>query len=226
MESLLQVRRSNRIRSVLPAVGLAATVLALVLVISGLLSTAGGPKRRVLDVSLVPEVPPIEKPPQKPPEPEVRKEQIKLPEAEPPPQAAKPERPPASDRLGLDTDKTGSADGFGLEAHKGGRDVTLGEGGGLGRPDIRWYVGVLQDHFNEELNKNQQLREAGYRAELRVWLAESGSVQRVELVRGTGDHKIDELLRQALSAMSPLPRPPPADMAQPVRIRITSHGAS
>jgi hypothetical protein len=86
---------------------------------------------------------------------------------------------------------------------------TLGEGSGNGRANATWYVGVLQDQLNAELNKNAPLRTSGYRAELRVWFTAGGSVERIELVKGMGDAQMDEVLRAALEAMPPLRRPPP-----------------
>src|SRR5262249_23916990 len=160
------------------------------------------------EVSLIrPPPPPV--PVVKPPEPPKR-EEVKLPEPEVVPQHVDHKSaPPASERLGLDAAPGNGTDAFGLEANKGGRDITLGQGNGDGRSNTMWYVGVLQDQLNSELNKNQRLRASGYRAELQIWFTGGGTVEHIELIKGTGDAQIDEVLQTALKAMPPLRRPPP-----------------
>jgi protein TonB len=227
MESLIEAQGTSRTRGILVGLGALGAAAAMVLAISGLLSSAGAPRRRPVEVALVRETPPVEKPPEKPPEPELKRDEIQLPEPQPPRVEERPE-PPVTDRVGLDTDAMGGADAYELDARRGGRDITLGgtAGAGPGSFDARWYASVLQEHFNKELNKDRRLRETVYKADLHVWLTDTGSVERVELGRGTGDAKVDELLQQALATMPPLSRRPPVDMAQPIRLRITSRGAS
>lgn len=225
MDSLLEVERPNYGGRVALVAAVVLTVTAIGWswwTLSGMRETA---QRRVIDVSLV-RIPPPEKPLEKPPEaPAVKKEEIKLDEPIPQPEAKTDEPPPASDRLNLDTDQTGDGRGFGIGPNKGGQDITLG-GSGITGANVRWYVDVLQRHFNAELNKNTRLRSAVYRAEIWVWLTAAGAVRRIELAQSTGDPRIDDLLKQALAATPPLSRSPPFGMEQPVRMRVTSHGTS
>ena len=228
MQSLLQTPKAAPWWSY-AAVTAGALVIAVACaaLLAGLLASVGGTQRRVVEVSLMRPPPPPPEPIVKPPEPPLVREEVKLPEPEVKPEPLQPKsEAPHSDRLGLDSAPGTGSDAFGLSARKGGRDITLGEGNGAERASAIWYAGVLQDRLNAHLNKNDQLRKTGYRAEVRIWIASSGAVERVELLRGTGDAKMDGVLQTALEATPPLRPPPPADVPQPIRIRITSRGAS
>jgi len=54
-----------------------------------------------------------------------------------------------------------------------------------------------------------------------IWFNPSGGVSRVQLDKGTGDSELDEALRQEILRVS-LRDPLPADIPQPVRLRVVS----
>lgn len=87
------------------------------------------------------------------------------------------------------------------------------------------YGGQLQRHLQSELNKNRKLRESDYRVTLKVWVGRDGAIQRAELVGSTGNETIDELLRQTLLQATAMRDPPPENIPQPMRIRVTARGA-
>jgi protein TonB len=55
-----------------------------------------------------------------------------------------------------------------------------------------------------------------------VWIDAAGKIGRIALVDKTGDPKVDELLKDVLQNLRALRAGPPADMPQPVKIRVTS----
>ena len=176
----------------------------------------------MLELSSTPPPPPPPPPQEKPPEPEV-KEEIKQPEPEP--QQAE-EAPPPGEQLGLDAEGSGTGDGFGLAARKGGQDITsIGGGPQNDRAKFAWYTGMVQSHLQEYLHKNDKLRTADYRVVLRIWFSGDGRIERYELVNGSGSPDLDQNLKLAMDAIPRLKQAPPADLPQPVKLRVTSRGA-
>ncbi len=184
-------------------------------------------KPRIQEIAVLRQAPPPPppKPEEKPPEPEV-KEEVKLPEPEPQQPDAANEPPPAQD-LGVDAQGGAGTDGFGLQGRPGGRDITeIGDTGkGRGGGDaFAFFTALVQSHIQEELSRNQKLRSADYRAVVRVWFNPDGRISRVDLVDGSGSAEIDKEIRGALVAATPV-QPPPPDLPQPVKLRVTSRGA-
>lgn len=163
--------------------------------------------------------PPPPPPEQKPPEPEVKKEVVELPDPEPEPQADDP--PPGPD-LGVDAEGTGDGDGFGLVGRKGGADLI---GGSRGNP-WAWYDAIVNDAvtsaFQDALAREKELKDKKYRVVVKVWIGANGQISRVALTDSTGDPKVDELLKRVLQDLRALRETPPADMPQPLKIRVTS----
>jgi protein TonB len=171
---------------------------------------------KVQEISLVQPPPPPPPPPklEEPPPPE---EQVDIPEPEPEPvpeEAAADEPPPGED-LGLDAEGVAGADGFGLRAKKGGRGII---GGG---DRNRWYAGVIQRDLQGSLAGNDEARGAKYSVIVKLWISADGRVERFELSDSTGDDSSDAALRETLSGLR-LSDAPPADMPQPVKLRVVS----
>ena len=103
------------------------------------------------------------------------------------------------------------------------RDYVGGSIGGGAQQSV--YVGRLQRHLQEELNRVRKLRESDYRITLRVWLRKDGSVERVELAQSTANTALDQLLRDTLLQVAAMREAPPDNMPQPIRIRVTARGA-
>ncbi len=179
----------------------------------------GRAEKKIQAVTLFKPPPPPPPPPkvEKPPEPEI-KEKIEEPETEPEPmpEETPPDEAPARD-LGLDAEGTAGSDGFGLAARKGGNGLF----GGGGNP-YAWYGGLIKNGIFNLLNGQAELRKKGYTAIVKVWLKADGSVERVELSRGSNDPEIDELLSRLLNKFDKVAEPPPPGMGQPVKIKISS----
>jgi protein TonB len=164
--------------------------------------------------------PPPPPPPEKPPEPVV-KEEIKLDEPEPEPMDQADEPPPGPD-LGVDAEGTGSGDGFGLVGKKGGADLI---GGSRGNP-WAWYDAIVNDAvnsaFQDALAREDALKDKNYRVVVKVWIDADGKISRIAAVDKTGDEKVDALIKDVLRNLKTLREQPPADMPQPLKIRVTS----
>jgi TonB family protein len=165
--------------------------------------------------------PPPPKPPEKPPEPTKVKEEVKVDEPKAPPKAddPKPADKPSSDKpLGLDADGAAGADGFGLGANKGGRDIAgSGGGGGSGA----YYSGLLQREFFEALSRNRKVLHDEFRVVVRIWLSDDGRVTRADIVSGSGNSQVDEQIQVTLMDMQPLRDVPPSAM-RPIQLRLSN----
>ena len=167
--------------------------------------------------------PPPPKPPEKLPEPPKIEEEVKIDQPRPEPQPDQPKAPDtaAPDRpLGLDADGGAGADGFGLAANRGGRDITtIGGGSGGTGSTGRYFTSLIQRNFYEALARNRKAPQDEFNVVVRVWLADNGSVARTEVVNGSGNPQLDELIVATLAEMAPLREVPPPHLRQ-VQLRL------
>jgi periplasmic protein TonB len=180
-------------------------------------SGTGAPKKTVQEIHLIrPPPPPPDVPPPPPPPPE---EKVDVHEPEQQPDPTPSNEPPPSEQLGLDAEGTAGGDAFGLVGNKGGRDL-LASGGSA----FMWYAGLLKNEIQESLSAEKQTRSGNYSVNLRVWVRDDGTIDRVRIIQGSGNPDRDRAIESALSRISRLSQAPPADMPQPINLRIVSHG--
>jgi len=177
----------------------------------------------VQQVALIkqPPPPPPPKPPEKPPEPPKVKEEVKVdqPKDEPKPDEPKAaDEKPASDKpLAVDADGSAGSDGFGLAANRGGRDLlTTGGGGGAS-----YYTGLLQREFFAALTLNRKVMKDDFRVVVKVWVGDDGRVQKADIVNGSGNAQVDDLIQLTLMEMDPLKEIPPHSM-RPIQLRLSN----
>jgi protein TonB len=221
----VHARKPSGLRTWALRAGVGAILLCFVGVLAygawSLLSGKESTKRQVVQISLLRPPPPPPPPQQKPPEPEVKQE-VKAPKPEQPKQEE--QAPPPGEQLGLDAKGSGSGDAFGLVAKQGGTDITK-IGGPANHAQYAWFTGQVQTFLQDQLQKNDKLRKADYRVVMRLWFTKDGRIDHYELAGSTGNAEVDRYLQAAIGELPPLKQPPPADMPQPVKLRVTSRGA-
>lgn len=205
-------------------VALALLIALAVYFLQGRFQKPAQAKKQIQQVTLIappppPPPPPEQKPPEPPPEPE------KLPEPEPekaPEPTPEPEAEPPGEDLGVDAEGAAGGDGFGLLGKKGGHGLLGGAGGSA----ILWYGGQVQRGLEEALQRalaDSDARQQAYTVQLQVWVNGDGSVNRAELSAGSGKAEVDQAIRSALAGLRfSLPKAPPPDMPQPLKVRVTS----
>ncbi|MGO4259091.1 TonB family protein [Lysobacter sp. TAB13] len=174
------------------------------------------PKRtppRITQVILPPPPPP---PP--PPQPDKVQEEEKLVENTPfealdKPQEDSPEPPgdPLTAEAGPGSNE------FGLQAGNGGGTRIGGKGGG-GNP-YAGYASMVQRSVQQYLQQADKTRKGRYSATVAMWLNADGTIQRSQVIASTGKPELDAAIVAALQGRS-LPQPPPAEMPQPINLRI------
>ena len=180
-------------------------------------------KRSVQEIALV--KPP---PPPPPPPPKVEPQKVEQPKMEmqdkvEAPKDAPPDKvdaPPPGPDLGVDANGSGGGDSFGLVGKKGAAGL-IGGGGGGNR--FGWYGALIKDRIQEALQKDKKVREASdLHLLVNVWVGANGSLTRVELLSSSGSVDLDNAIKQVLKALPPLREGAPADMPQPVKLKISA----
>ena len=150
----------------------------------------------------------------------------------PPPDAPRPSAAePGGGRLSLAAEGEGPGDAFNLEGRPGGRGLLSGGGLGDGTGDgvgggdsaaarFGWYYVLIKDVIEDAFRKQKLISGASVRVELRVWADPSGRISRVQLIRSTGDSRLDEAIQSVvgLRLRDPLPR----DIPMPMVARLTA----
>ena len=212
-------RKSAWVRWGLVLVGLTVAVLVALWLKDLLTPTGPMQKMKVQQITLVrPPPPPPPPPEQKPPEPEI-KDEVKVDQPDPTPEPQPAEAAPAPLNVG-----DGAEGGLDVGGTRGAPTLP-GSGGGQGNP-WAWYDAILNDAvnsaFQNALSREKALKDKNYRVIVKVWLDSTGRVTRAALVDSTGDSRADDVLKNALREMRALREGPPADMPQPVKIRVIS----
>lgn len=199
---------------------LVAVVLGLIWLVKGLMeSKVDKPKREVAQViKLVRPPPPPPEPPPPPPPPEEKIEEP-LPQETPEDAPTPDDAPPAAESLGLDAEGVAGADGFGLAARKGGRDL-LATGGSA----FAWYTSMLKDSIATALSEDERIRRGSYQVTVRVWLSRTGDIEKIKLASTSGNRELDQAIERSLEKIGRIREAPPSEMPQPVTLRIVSRG--
>lgn len=184
-----------------------------------LVSDKPAKKPKLQQITLI-KPPPPPPPEKKQPEPEIKKEEVKIDQPKPDEQPKPADsEPPAGKDLGVDADGSGSGDGFGLVGRKGGRDLLAGTGG-----KYAGYTVPVAQQINEQISEYMRKHRLAfnYRIQVRIWIAKDGHVEKFELSGSTGNPETDSSIKQALAGLSSIKERPPDDMPQPIKLRLTS----
>jgi periplasmic protein TonB len=192
--------------------------VGLVLFVRNTLSGGAPPVKKVVqEIQVIrPPPPPPDTPPPPPPPPQ---EKVEVPDPQEKPDPTPSKDPPAGEKLGLDAEGTAGADAFGLLGNKGGRELV-----GTGGSAFAWYAGLLKNQILDALDSEKKARTGGYSVVVRVWVRDDGSIEKVNIVQSSGDRERDQVIEGALSRMGRLSQAPPADMPEPISLKIVSRG--
>lgn len=193
----------------------AIVVAGLIWLVVDMQKTPDGPKRQVAQVVQIVRPPPP--PPEPPPPPPPPEEKIEEPLEQETPEEAPPEESQAAEQLGLDAEGVAGADGFGLAARKGGRDLL-----GTGTAAFAWYTSSLKDRILEFLSDDERIRKGKYQVTVSVWVRNDGTIEQIKLRSTSGDEKLDKAIEETLRNMQRAQEAPPLEMPQPVTLRIVS----
>jgi outer membrane biosynthesis protein TonB len=209
--------------------GLAVAIYFVVMALSG---KSEKPRKAPKIALMTPPAPPPPPPPppkfEKKPDPPKEQKEMKteapVPKQEPAPTPELKMDGPAGD--GPSAFAAGRVTNEDLSKIGTGKGTGTGVGGektGLFNP-YNNYANLLKGEMQRQLARNESLRKRRYQVEARVWVTASGGLQRFELVGSTGDTDTDEAVQQALAALPGFTQGPPADMPQPIRLRIVTRG--
>ncbi len=85
------------------------------------------------------------------------------------------------------------------------------------------YATLVQYQLQRALRKKPELLVGNYQAQVRIWVDAAGVVQRSQMVASNANTRFEEALLAALKNMV-VGEPPPADLLQPVSIRVAVSG--
>jgi hypothetical protein len=100
---------------------------------------------------------------------------------------------------------------------------TLNVNGGTSNPDnsrLGAYIGVIQADIQKALKKAAKTRSGDYRAEVKLWIDQSKTIQRAELSGSNSGRERDALVASALRGLV-LSQAAPANIEQPIRFMIS-----
>lgn len=215
-------------RAVLIVIGVALVGVLLWILVKELSKPSEVKKKRaVQEISLLKPPPPPPPPKVTPPPPKVDvQEKIDIPK--PDAQPDKPaEAPPPGPDLAVDAAGGAGGDSFGLVGKKGGSDLIGATGTGTGGGSrFAWYGALIKERIQERVqemtSKDKKLHKMDFRITVNVWVNSAGAVTKADLLDSTGDSDLDNSLKVALRNLPTLREGAPADMPQPIKLRITA----
>ena len=182
------------------------------------------PVHKMPEVTMVKIVSAPPPPPPPPPPPKMTEEKM-MEQAPVDDSQAKPEEPaaPAVADVGTGIKGGGPGDAFGLSGNRG--NGLIGGTGGARTAASRWgwYASAVQVTVSDALRKNPRTRDANFRVEVRVWADLTGRISRAQLVRTTGDSRLDDAIRNDVLAGLQLNEAPPDGMPMPIVMRLSAH---
>jgi protein TonB len=175
------------------------------------------PKQVVQEIHLI--RPPPPPPDQPPPPPPPEEQKLNIPDPQQLPDPTPSNQPPPAANLGLDAEGGAGGDAFGLVGNKGGRDITA-----TGGSAFAWYAGLLKDQVQNLLNTDKQVRNGPFRVLLRAWVSQDGTVQKMEIMRGSGNADRDRAIQADLLQIKHMSQARPAGMPDVISLEVRAQG--
>jgi hypothetical protein len=130
----------------------------------------------------------------------------------------------------IDSAAQAGTDSYGMSAGSGGgmgapssAGTCLGAKCGGGTPSggisDAFYGRYLSSALQERVERDGKVNRYVFTADFAIWITPGGSISKVQLVRGSGDDKRDQLLSSILNGVSGL-NAPPASLKFPQRITV------
>jgi periplasmic protein TonB len=211
-------RRAGKIwmQRIILGFGLLLTLGIIGLALKSLMTGSTSPKKAATTIKIMADTPPPPPPPPKePPKDQPKEVKVEQPRPQETPQ-------PPAEALKMEGAAGDSPSPFQAgtvtNEYKGG--TTIG-----GKDQFAWFTGLLKGQIESALAKDKELAKGDYRLVIKVWIAASGKIERFELEESSGYAQTDGLIKTALNDIAPLSEPPPENMPQPVRLRITARSA-
>lgn len=199
--------------------GLAALLLAALfgtwLVLKGLMTGKSASQKHATRISVMPDAPP---PPPPKEQPKEQPKEMKMEQS----REMRMEQPRPEDAQPAEAMKMEGAAGEGSSPFAAGKVGNEYIGGKLGMSAYAWFTGQIKASIEEALAARKELARAQYRIVVHIWFALDGRMERAELQGSSGNQATDELIRKTLAGIVSVAKAPPADMPQPVKLRITS----
>jgi len=209
---------------------IAVGLLIAVLIVLGVKSLLGGhttTKKPVTTIKLLPDTPPPPPPPPKEPPKEQKEPPKEMKMEQPKPQETP--QPPAPETLKMEGAAGDGPSPFGAgkvsNEYKDG-DIGTKIGGKNSMAAFAWFTSQIKSRIEDALAAQKELAHKQYRVQVNIWFANDGHVERAELQGSSGDKETDDLIRKALLSIPAMSDSPPADMPQPVKLRVTSKNMS
>lgn len=129
-----------------------------------------------------------------------------------------------SEAMGTNVQGDGPPDGFGLVGRGSGGTIGGGRVGGGGSGNASWdnYSSQVGIQLRNALSQHEKTRAASLRLPISIWLDPNGTIERVRLDTSSGNPELDRAIETEVFADFRLASPPPTDMPQPIRLRITA----
>jgi membrane protein involved in colicin uptake len=115
--------------------------------------------------------------------------------------------------LALDAKGEAGSDAFGLGGKQGGADFLGGGGGGT---RFGHYAVLISGIIQKLVQQDEKLSDGKFT--VKIWVADSGKVQRVEVLHNSGDSGTSSRVEQVIGAAA-FPEAPPKDMP-PIIVRV------
>jgi TonB family protein len=80
--------------------------------------------------------------------------------------------------------------------------------------------------FQQAIQNDERVNRLVFSADVAVWVNESGRVTRAEILRSSGDPKVDDDLLATLEAMPALDETPPSTLEFPQKITVRGRRAA
>lgn len=156
-------------------------------------------------------------PPPPPPPPKEQPKEVKKQEPKKVQEAPKPQPEPPQEQLKMEGAAGDGPSPFAAgdvnNEYKGGDFGT--KIGGVSKSKYSWYTNKVSNEILDAIQSHEKLKYEQFELRLKVWLKHNGKIERLDIVRSTGDADRDVLIKSVLSNLNQLTAPPD-DLGEPI----------